>query len=80
MTRVTASVYRASRAINQNFTTAEHERVLTSLFCREAHQRVLANLVSLTLSSRLSQDKEMSDIAKQIFEEEKVVATPVLKF
>ena len=74
------SPYRASRAINQNFTTAEHERVLTSIFCREAHQRVLANLTSLTLPSRLSQDKEMSSIAKEIYEEGRVVATPVLKF
>ena len=73
-------VYRATRAINQNFATAEHEKVVTSVFCKEAHQRVLAHLASLTMSSQLSQDQEMSGIAKQIFEEGKVVATPVLKF
>ena len=50
------------------------------MFCMEAHQRVLGNLASLTMASQLSQDQEMASIAKQIFQEGKVVATPVLKF
>ena len=72
--------YRASRAINEKFTTSEHERVITSIFCKEAYKRVIGNLASLTHSAQLSQDEQMSSIARQLFEEKKVVATPALKF
>jgi len=41
---------------------------------------VIGHLASLTQSAQLSQDQQMSSIAKQLFEEGKVVATPALKF
>jgi len=40
----------------------------------------MGNLASLTLPAQLSQDQQMSSIAKQLFEEGKVVAMPALKF
>uniref|UniRef100_A0A1A9WEW1 Very long-chain specific acyl-CoA dehydrogenase, mitochondrial n=1 Tax=Glossina brevipalpis TaxID=37001 RepID=A0A1A9WEW1_9MUSC len=69
---------RSSRAVQKNLPTAEHELNLTKAWCAQASERCKLNLKYATLGERLNLYKQMSVIAKTVFEHEGVKTTHVL--
>uniref|UniRef100_D3TR49 Very long-chain specific acyl-CoA dehydrogenase, mitochondrial n=1 Tax=Glossina morsitans morsitans TaxID=37546 RepID=D3TR49_GLOMM len=69
---------RASRAVRKNIPTAEHELNLTKAWCSQASERCKLNLKHATSGERLNLYKEMSVIAKSVFENGGVKTTHVL--
>ena len=71
---------RASRAVNQNYASAEHETMLTNLFCNEASRRVTNNLREALDPQFVENTKLMSKIAKDLGQHGHVVAQHPLGF
>ena len=71
---------RASRAVNQGYASAEHEAMLTNLFCNEASRRVTQNLKDALDPQFIDNTKLMSKIAKDLGQHGHVVAQHPLGF
>ncbi|KAJ7354992.1 hypothetical protein OS493_028655 [Desmophyllum pertusum] len=61
-----AVLSRASRSLNNKIETAQHEALLTTVYCDEAFDRIRQNLDSLHDSNKLSNDTKMSRIATEV--------------
>jgi len=57
---------RASRSLERNIESAEHESKLCTVFCSEAAERVNANLRSLSDQVRIKNDKKKKEIADDV--------------
>lgn len=57
---------RASRSINNKYSSHEHETLLTNLFCNEASRRVTQNLRDALDSQFIENTKIMSKVAKEL--------------
>eukprot|EP00118_Oscarella_pearsei_P026047 m.309293 g.309293 ORF g.309293 m.309293 type:complete len:617 (+) comp45999_c0_seq1:41-1891(+) len=57
---------RASRSLELELPSAEHEERLCTLFCSEASERALNNLSNSKSSGQESQDKHLTEIAKDV--------------
>ncbi|XP_077987519.1 very long-chain specific acyl-CoA dehydrogenase, mitochondrial-like isoform X2 [Glandiceps talaboti] len=75
-----AVLSRASRSLNQNSSSAEHERDMCQLFCNEASDRVADNLMSVKASNRLGNFKKLSLIAQEVVKTGGVVQEHPLGF
>lgn len=64
---------RASRSIKLNLPSADHEKLMTDTFCREAHDRARTNILKTQSSDFKENTNRMSKIAKNIFEIHDVV-------
>lgn len=64
---------RASRSIQNNLSTAEHEKLMTDVWCVEANDRVRVNLRKIHSGEFNETFKKMSTIAKNSFEVADVV-------
>lgn len=70
---------RASKALSQGFSSANHEKLIAVTFCEQATERVKRSLSSLTSSTDLHIDSSMATVAKEITENGSVVATHPLQ-
>lgn len=61
-----AVLSRASRSLNNKVDSAQHEAMITSVYCDEAFDRIRQNLDSLHDSNKLSNDTRMSRIASEV--------------
>lgn len=70
---------RASKSLSEGYPNSSHDLRLTSIFCRQAHQRVKFNLASLSNSADLEIDSSIVDIAKEVTANRGVVSTRPLR-
>merc|ERR1712158_108445 len=61
---------RCSRSLSENLVSARHEELMTKVFCSEASNRIALNLGALKSSSQLANFKMMSEISKNVCENE----------
>ena len=73
------SFIRASKSLTSNFPSAQHELLLTTTFCQQAHRRTRQNLASLTDATDLQTDSKMASIAKEIAANGSVATTHPLQ-
>ncbi|KZS10791.1 Acyl-CoA dehydrogenase family member 9, mitochondrial [Daphnia magna] len=59
---------RATRALNMNISSANHEEMLARVWCNEALDRIQLNLTAVKSQSQLSNFSTMSQIAKEMCE------------
>lgn len=64
---------RASRSIKQNLPTAEHEKLMTEMWCVEANDRVKINLRKISSGAFHSNIDRMAKISKSSFEVHDIV-------
>jgi len=62
----THTISRASKALKEGAASSSHERLLTTVWCQQAFERVEHNLNSLTNTKDLKLDSSISDLAKEI--------------
>ncbi|XP_020621548.1 very long-chain specific acyl-CoA dehydrogenase, mitochondrial-like [Orbicella faveolata] len=75
-----AVLSRASRSLNTNIESAQHEAMIATVFCDEAFDRVRQNLGSLHDSNKLSNDTKMSRIAAEVIKNMNTVPLHPLGF
>ncbi|CAH0392334.1 unnamed protein product [Bemisia tabaci] len=57
---------RATDSLNRNLPSAEHERLLTEIWCQEASERVAANLGAIQSKDKIDLYSKLSQAAKNI--------------
>ncbi|XP_022797337.1 very long-chain specific acyl-CoA dehydrogenase, mitochondrial-like [Stylophora pistillata] len=75
-----AVLSRASRSLNNKFDSAQHEAMITTVYCDEAFDRIRQNLGSLHDSNKLSNDTKMSRIAMDVIKNLNTVPNHPLGF
>ena len=71
----TTTTTRASKALNEGVSSSSHEKLLATVWCQQASERVHQNLNSLTAANNLKLDESVSSIAKEIIGHGGAVAT-----
>jgi len=61
---------RCSKSLNENLSSARHEEIMTKVYCSEASHRIALNLGALKNSTQLANFKMMSEISKNVCENE----------
>merc|ERR1719394_1281877 len=61
---------RCSKSLNENLSSARHEEIMTKVYCSEASHRIALNLGALKNSTQLASFKMMSEISKNVCENE----------
>jgi very long chain acyl-CoA dehydrogenase len=61
---------RCSKSLTENLGSARHEEFMTKVYCSEASNRIALNLGALKSSSQLANFKMMSEISKNVCENE----------
>lgn len=69
---------RASRALEKDLTTAEHEVNMTKAWCYQANERCRTNLRNCTSTEQILHYKELSEIAKYVIDNNGPQSTHVL--
>ncbi|XP_058971850.2 very long-chain specific acyl-CoA dehydrogenase, mitochondrial-like [Pocillopora verrucosa] len=75
-----AVLSRASRSLNNKAQSAQHEAMITTVYCDEAFDRIRQNLGSLHDSNRVSNDTKMSRIAMDVIKNVNTVPNHPLGF
>jgi len=60
---------RASKALNANLPSAQHEQLMARVWCNEAFDRVRLNLGKMKAERNLQNYKDMSEISKKLCSE-----------
>jgi very long chain acyl-CoA dehydrogenase len=63
---MTAALSRASRSLKNNSPTAQHEKLITEIFCKQATERVLHNLGVATSKEKRREFQNMNEIARSV--------------
>ena len=73
------TLYRASKSLNEGVPSSAHERLLATVWCDQASERVKRNLKSMTASEDLKTDDAMATVAKEVIANEGAVPTHPLR-
>merc|ERR1712186_238880 len=61
---------RCTKSLTENLSSARHEEIMTKVYCSEASHRIALNLGALKNSTQLANFKMMSEISKNVCENE----------
>ncbi|XP_046853209.1 very long-chain specific acyl-CoA dehydrogenase, mitochondrial-like [Xenia sp. Carnegie-2017] len=68
-----AVLSRSTRSLTNNFSSSQHEAMMTKFFCDEASRRIRRNLETLNNKMDITNDERMSSIAKAVYSEGGIV-------
>ena len=67
---MTAATSRATRSLSQNLPSAQHEKRLAKVICRQAAHRIDLNIAEISLGKKHPNDADVSKIADEVFAHE----------
>lgn len=76
---INAQSCRASKSLHDGVPSSSHERLLTTVWCDQASERVKRNLRSVTASDDLKTDDAMTTVAKEVIANSGAVPTHPLR-